>query len=211
MKKKYTLFTCLFIFMLVLSLPLTASAASNKKKAVKAYKKFLSKSTITLTRPSKTKVNSKKIKFATAYLDGDNIPELIIDRTATLAKMPWGSPQFSPNAYAVFTYKKGKVKQIGYANSNYQVTQYYKNKGIFKQTGTTYIDEGKVQAETFYKINGNKSTNFATREGASYFLNGTSVDKNTFDAGINSYTGGASPTALKFYKNTKSNRNKKIK
>lgn len=209
MKKKRIFVTCLTIVVLTLALTLTASAASKKKKAVNAYKKFLSKSTITIQNP-KTKVKTKKLKFAVVYLDNDNIPELIIDRTSTLAKMPWGAPAFSPNCYLIYKYT-GKVKQIAHANSNFAINTYFKGKSIFVQSGFIDDGNGKKTFNTYNHITGSKLTQIASQVGDKYLVNNKEATKADYEKEIKKYTGGASPTSIKYYKNTASNRKKKIK
>ena len=123
--------------LLILTLVFTAipampgEAASTKSKALSAYKKKLSASKVTVLPPGKkVTVNyydtvtyryskSAAVKFAIAYIDNDNIPELIL--------------QDNRYCYGVWTYKSGKVRCVHWGDSLTDPYGYYKKKGIFEE------------------------------------------------------------------------------
>lgn len=98
----------------------SANSAKLKKNALKAYREMLS---------SKAKLNKKmgntyqsialsKVSFALAYIDNDDVPELIVN----------GNDQY------LFTYRNNKVKLV-YAFEqlgNYRPFGYYKRKSVFR-------------------------------------------------------------------------------
>ena len=109
MMKKRTGVTVLLLMltlMMVLVSGIPAQAAGKKKKAMKAYRKFLEQS------PS-------DVMWGTVYLNKDSIPDLV---TYT-SLVPIGKPH-------VYTYRKNKVVAASYSAASYCYSQYYKKKGV---------------------------------------------------------------------------------
>lgn len=192
-------------------------AASTKSKAIAAYKKKLSKSKVTVLPRGKkvldindnyvTYRSSKKanVKFALAYIDNNNVPELILED--------------SHYGYGVWTYKGGKVTCVLWGDSYDEPYGYYRKKGIYEERSWT---EGSPFYKIFYKYKNGKMTKKLTKfvyevgepEAEYYFCTKpyyTSVSKATFRKKLKSYVGSTKVTKFKLKKNNSSNRKKYLK
>lgn len=211
MKKRLKLLLFMTMVMLLCALPLSASAASKKTKALKAYASYLSKSSITLTthtmgRTRTAPWKTKDLKFAIAYLDNDNIPELIL------------TPKALPSiGIMTFTYKNGKVKMTGDLLSGksdgHEKFYYYKKKsGVAK-------DNGEGWFEYYLYKSGSSGFRYFAEEDAEHNLyrklmpNGevSECRKSSFNSIIKRKLGTTKKTAFVFYNNTKQNRAKYLK
>ena len=210
-------------FMLILTLvvamipAVSGEAASTKSKALAAYKKKLSKSTVTVLPRGKkvididdnyvTYKSSKKVnvKFALAYIDNNNVPELIL--------------QDDHYGYGVWAYRHGKVTCVHWEDSYGDPYGYYRKKGIYEDK--TYT-EGSPFYKHFYKYKSGKMTQklgkFVFQEGepeAEYYIHSGSssreVSKSTFRKKLKSYVGSTKVTKFKMHKNTSKNRKKYLK
>ena len=214
MKKRSILFMIMLLF--ACSLMVIPSrktyAASAKSKAIKAYKKKLSKSTVAVF-PKGLKVydefweppisykstKSSQVTFALAYITKDNVPELIIK-----------DPKYG---YALFTYKKGKVKRLQYCDNYDFPGGYYKKKGIYLGYAST---EGSVGYDMYYKVTSSKvkrvmNVTFSDEESPRYEVNSKEVSASQFKKARKSYVGKTKLTKIKMRKNTKANRKKYMK
>ncbi len=82
MKKKISLLLVLFTMVIMMIAAMPASAAQKNKgakKALKAYSKYLTKSKIRIYKGAKVIKKNQITRFAVAYIDNDNIPELIFE------------------------------------------------------------------------------------------------------------------------------------
>ena len=205
--------------LLILTLVFTAipampgEAASTKSKALSAYKKKLSASKVTVLPPGKkVTVNyydtvtyryskSAAVKFAIAYIDNDNIPELIL--------------QDNRYCYGVWTYKSGKVRCVHWGDSLTDPYGYYKKKGIFEDLHYT---EGSPFYKYFYQFRNGKMTHKLTKivqeQGqpyAEYMIRSRMVSKAVFKKKLKSYVGNKQVTKISLRKNTRANRKKYLK
>lgn len=210
-------------FMLILALvaamipAVPGEAASTKSKALAAYKKKLSRSTVTVLPKGKkvidlddnyvTYKSSKKsnVKFALAYIDNNNVPELIL--------------QDDHYGYGVWAYRHGKVTCVHWEDSYGAPYGYYRKKGIYEDI---VYSEGTPFTKSFYKYKSGKMTlklsKFVYCEGepdAEYYtgsmLYGKEVSKSTFRKKLKSYVSSTKVTKFKMHKNTSKNRKKYLK
>ena len=199
------------VMVLALIPPVKSEAASTKSKALSAYKKLLSKSTVAVI-PKGKKVcdrndnyvtyNSSKrsnVKFTIAYIDNDNVPELI------LYDYKYG--------YGVWRYKSGKVQCVLWGDTYDVPYGYYKKKGIYVETayseGTPYTrcysqyknGKMKLKLSVFVWYEDSEDPDESTPE---YYIgntyNGTQVSKTTFNKRLKSYVGGTKITKIKLKK-----------
>ena len=208
MSKKLRL-SLLFILMLTIlmsAIPVQA-ATSTKTKAMKAYNTFLSRKTVKVANDT---VPSAKVKFAIAYIDNDDVPELIVRGTHTYSiGLQSGKP--TDHGFQVYTFKNGKVKKTGlfYAidkidpGIDASITKYYKKKNcviaVENYSGDKYTDiRGKVSLikfnDSFYTGNRDKK-----------------ITKKEFAKTLKKIVGSKKATTVKYYKNTKANRKKILK
>ena len=210
---------------LILMLVLTAipampgEAASTKSRALSAYKKKLSASKVTVL-PAGKKVQNRNdryvtyryskranVKFAIAYINNDNVPELILE------DRHYG--------YGVWTYKSGKVKCVHWGDTYYSPYGYYRKKGIYEDISWS---EGSPFTKCFYQFKNGKMTEklnkFVYEEGrpdADYYqFSGSSrypkeISKAVFKKKLKSYVGKTNVTKLSLKTNTSSNRKKYLK
>lgn len=192
-------------------------AASKKSKALNAYKKKLSQSTVTVIPKGKrvitwddkivTYKSSKRanVKFALAYIDNDDVPELILQDTYY--------------GYGVWVYTGGKVKCVHWGDSYDEPYGYYRKKGMYEDISHS---EGTPFGKRFYKFKNNKMTfkllKWVYCEGqpeAEYSIISSGkekyVSKATFKKKLKSYVGNTKVTKITMRKNTSSNRKKYLK
>ncbi|MDO5132580.1 MAG: hypothetical protein Q4D81_06325 [Eubacteriales bacterium] len=196
---------------------MSGEAASTKSKALSAYKKKLSQSTITVL-PKGEKVldrndnyvtykSSKKsnVEFAIAYIDNNNVPELILED--------------KNYGYGVWTYRNGKVKCVLWGDTYDAPYGYYRKKGIYEDIA---YSEGTPFTKCFYKFKDGKMTlklsKFVYEKGhaeADYYIGGTysgrQVSLAEFRKKLKSYVGNTKVTKIKMKSNSKKNRNKYLK
>lgn len=206
----------LILTLVVALLPvMPGEAASTRSKALAAFKKKLSKSTVTVLPRGKKVINyddryvtyksskSSNVRFALAYIDNNNVPELILE-----------DPYYG---YGVWVYKKGKVSCIHWGDSYDSPYGYYKKKGIYEDI--TY-SEGSPFTKSFYQYKNGKMTErlskFVHQEGrpeADYSFHNPykEVSKAAFKKRLNSYVGKTAVTKLYPVKNTSKNRKKYLK
>ncbi len=104
------------------------------KKAIKAYRKYLKQSRIKWT--NWTYYGREQFKFVLADLNGDGVPELILQNN--------GGAPYNEGHEAAFCYYNGRVKEIGRDN---EIRRYYPEKGMM----VTY-DSGMNCMESYMKI-----------------------------------------------------------
>lgn len=143
------------------------------------------------------------VEFAVAYIDNNNVPELILHRKASKGcECAW-----------VFTYKKGKIVRVkGQGTQKYQfrssISGYYKKKGIFAyrmledDTGTLYLR---------LKGTKEKTLNCWKSDLGYYMIKGDQVSKSAFQRYLRNKTAGKKYTKIKWYANTPGNRKKHLR
>lgn len=211
----------LLILMLVFTaIPaMPGEAASTKSKAMSAYKKKLSSSKLTVLPAGRKVMNrndryvtyrySKRanVKFAIAYINNDNVPELILeDKTY---------------GYGVWAYQGGKVKCVHWGDTYNSPYGYYRKKGIYEDIAWS---EGSPFTKCFYKFKNGKMTEklqkFVIQEGeaeAYYFQVSSSsrypkeISKAVFKKKLKSYVGSTHVTKISLKSNTSANRKKYLR
>ena len=115
-RKKYAVLFLFAVMLVAVCVPVPAQAkTSKKKKAIKAYKKFLSKneSNFTAVEGDTTTKNSENYKKCSSFmlldLNKDGIAELIT----------YHDTAYKKGTLYVYTYKKGKVRLLKDKNKNY--------------------------------------------------------------------------------------------
>ena len=127
-------------------------AASTKKKALKAYKKILSKKKLRINVEEAKTVRTSKLSFAIAYIDDNNVPELILKRT--------NNDDIGFYCHNLFyIYRKGKTKRLTASYGNISMTgYYYKKSGCFQvyedgdETFYLKLESGKLVDAPYYRI-----------------------------------------------------------
>lgn len=187
-------------------------AASNKTKALRAYRKLLSQTTI--KRDAYTTFKTKDCRFALAYIDNNSIPELIVYCSSTSHIECKG---------ALYTYRKGKLqyvcklmldtrKRLGY----YPKTGWFVDNTTYQGYGTDEfykLKSGKVKDDVEYFRSVEYNGKNYTATGFSIVTNGKyqEVSATVFNRSLRYNTNNKSFKTFKFYKNTKSNRTKYLK
>ena len=209
--------------LLILALVITmipavpGEAASTKSRALKAYRKKLSHSTVTVLPKGKRVINrndnyvtyksskKKNVKFALAYIDNNNVPELILE------DLNYG--------YGVWAYKNGKVTCIHWGDTYDEPYGYYRKKGIYEDRAWT---TGSPFYKRFFQYKNGRLTKklskFVFEIGepeAEYYICTkpyyTKVSKSAFRKKLKSYVGNTKVTKFKLKKNNSSNRRKYLK
>ncbi len=192
------------IMSLTFALSFTSQAASNKTKALKAYKKMLSQTTIDRNG---WPIKSKNCQFSIAYIDNDNVPELVLYNDQDVPHMGgYGT---------LFTYRKGKVQFVAEMNlDSSSLAGYYKKKGIY----TSYYYQGG-ESISYNKLSKGASSTVLSQSRRliglkmgpwSYRKNITDITKKQFTKQLKKYVGSKKITKFKFYKNTAKNRKKYV-
>ena len=173
-----------------------ARAASSKKEAIKAYNEMVSSwKKIAKYFPDLYLYDSRSAlyncDYSIAYLDNDNIPELIFRTIDELY---------------IFKYKKGKIVKLDYYEFS-QLDQgsldfgYYKKKGVFwvksyfeGDVSIFYnkLKKGRVTFIGAKRIQGSKVL--------SYSINGKKVSKSNFDKTIAKKVGKTKPIIINNFK-----------
>ncbi len=213
----------LMVLIITLMVPgLSGMAATQKQKALNAYKKVLSQKTVDVLgkgrenfryyhtadglSPKFEKYSPTKasdVQFAIAYIDNDSVPELILKYRK--------SNEQSPGIFAVFTYKNGKVVRVNAGGGCDQFAGYY------SKTGTYRVDNYyETYTKDYHKLNNAKTSTILRYDSSSGYSkvvkgNEIHIDRASFAKLYSSATKGKSLTKVKFYKNTAGNRNKYLK
>jgi len=191
----------LSLILTMIAFPEMQTMAAPRKGGMKAYQKFLSKNTITVKEIGK----SKKVepdRFAVIKLNNDKIPELVVQAGLN---------------YYLFTYKKGKVKQVGnsyFGSSPIWTIGYYPGKSIlclngFAGVGSSYYRymKAKIKNCTISEI----ASRIHLMNFVDYRISEKSVGKTAFDRYMAGQTGRTSMKTITFSNNNKKNRQKKLR
>ena len=200
------------LLLVMLLCPLEIQAASQKTKAITAYKNMLSKETMQWGNDDYYKaVPTSKCAFTLAYIDNNSVPELIV-YTGDVSR-PAGNA-------VIYTYRNGKVQVVtntytGHFYVDNTVFSYYKKKGIFI---STYVMGGVT--DNYYRLSKNKANKKLTAGnsfiyGKSWYKFSGKTDKKTtkskFNKALKKLVGSTKKTNAKFYWNTSANRKKYLK
>ena len=178
--------------------PTDVQAASQKSKATSAYRSFMSKSKIPWGTYSRLKVSTSKCSFTLAYINNDNIPELVVTTHEVAHAVGYG---------AIFTYKNGKVQGVANFNQDDSKFKYYKKKGVYPNSGSDCV------LATFY----NNGVRTDMKKGTTYYKANkygvrTKTSKSTFNKTLKKLVGNNKKVAkVSLKKNTAANRKKYIK
>lgn len=201
---------------------MNVSAASQRQRALSAYKKWLSSSRVCVLKRGAHYTGSDgisyltyrstkatNVKFALAYIDNDNIPELIVYTKGGIHGL-----------YGVLTYKNGKVRRVSSSDGWTVLMGYYKKTGYILEKGYT---EGCIVHKIYCKKVGNKLVSKFTQSmhgydsGSDYVIHKSSskwpvsISKKTFYTKLRKEIRGQKKISFKFYKNTAANRKAKLK
>ena len=197
------------------------SAATQKQQALKAYKQFLSKSTVTiiplgrryedqwsLRMVNYTGTPSSKVRFAIAYIDNDSIPELIIERI---------EDHMTCALFGIFTYKNGKVLWVKAGRGYDYYIGCYAKTGTFLTRDTT---DGALYHDQYTVFKNGKATPKLTKTVAPYEFkeyyrnqNGglKKISFQAFSRLLKNLNGGRKLTRVNYHNNTAGNRNTYLK
>lgn len=187
-------------------------AASQKSKALSAYKKFLSKSYVKIGygKDENYKAYPKNWKFALAYIDNDSVPELVIDAGYDYRSYP---------CTMVYAYTGGKVKKVSEETGHGATFKYYKKKGMLRYDWAYH----GYASKDYVRYNSGKGTHFLSaytdRDGSEAYYKGSwsgrpyenEISKSLLLKNLRKYVGTTTPTKAVYHKNTSSNRTKYLK
>ena len=222
--KKTKIRNRLLLFVLVLAFFVPSAngyASTQKQKALDAYKSMLSKSKVSILNSGSkyfdrkknglvtySPTTSSKVQFAIAYIDNNDVPELIVKR--------------SDGLFAVFTYKNSKIYRVKAGDTCDRFAGYYKKTGGYKliDSSESYYDD-KIQYEDYYLLTSSGSTKKLSKyvRPNENKIEYRSVNKSniitishaSFKSKFVSLTKGKALTKVKYYSNTAANRKKYLK
>ena len=207
----------LVLLCVILMVPhVNANAATQKQKAMSAYKKMLSASRVYVL-PNNTKYYddyhyrtliyhgslSKSVYFGLAYIDGDGIPELILRAKCNGVSL-----------FSVWTYKNGRTYRVGYGKG------YNEFKGYFLKTGMYLVrsySDGTPFTDSYYKLSGTKATELIEKFDhgyggyADYSIGGRTCTAKAFAAKRKSLTRGQAMKKVSYVRNSAASRKAKLK
>lgn len=200
----------LLVVLVAFAMPLSAQAASQKTKAIKAYKIFLSKAMIPWD--DDWNVRASRCSFGLAYIDGDNVPELIVSTSDVSHAAGYGR---------IYAYKNGQVKRVANLAMNDSKCSYYKKKGVvidtYAQGGSTknYKKLTAAGLTTKLAVFSNVAKVPWLPKGTSYYkmtgYTNKKVSKATFHKELKKLVGNKKATKVSMRKNTVANRKKYLK
>lgn len=210
----------MIIVLMTLMIPAMPSEASAKSTALTMYRKLLNKSRISVL-PQRVEVegpnytlvrywssNASNVKFCLAYIDGDDVPELILSdrnygfgiwtyKNGSYRCLFWGDLYCSPVGYF---YKKGIFRDNEYSEGSPFTRDYYKLQVGVKRQRIQYesCNNGPERLEIWgrYIRSGSR---FKKVGNADYYKN------------LRKYTGKTSMSMIYLHNNTSANKKKYIK
>ena len=234
-KKLLGIISGLMILCIVLAwmMPMQTQAVSQKRKAMKAYKKYLSQKLLkyydidgdqyeyeedeelTSDEPGDlitVYAYARKVKFATAYIDNDKIPELIVYIGNSLNADVLGDHPYGQ----LYTYKAGKVKCLGgFSLWKPSKSKYYKKNNLIAD----YAFDSSDHRIEYLKIRGDfidlklwKS--YITKDSIEYYYwndRTEEISKKQYNKKLEKLKGNNKSSKFKWHKNTKKNRKKYLK
>lgn len=202
MKKKTI--TLLSVLLIILCFAFPAQAASKKDKAINAYREFL-------TQKEVLENTSTGDMFGIAYLNNDNIPDLVM----------YYKRDFPVGKACVYTYKNNKVVLVSFNDSDCYYSKYYKKKSVvlgvpvFKGSSKSYKNFFSVKFTTEF---GAGVDPIVSQENGKYFKydpksdgGRTQITKKKFNKLLKKKIGSTKATKIKYYKKTKENVNRYLK
>ena len=210
MKRNRKGIIAMIVLLLAMIMPLNAQAASQKTKAIQAYKQLLSKSTIAWD--NNWTVKSAHCSFGLAYVNKDNIPELVVRNSQDVSRA---------GGYGrIYTYKNVKVQQIAKLSLNNSRFSYYKKKSVYTDT---YSLGGVTR--WYIKLSGTKSVKkldtFTNTAKVSWLPKGTSyykyantnkkISQSVFNKELKKLVGKKKITNVTLRKNTAANQKKYLR
>lgn len=174
----------------------------------------MSKSKIPWGTYSRLKVSTSKCSFTLAYINNDNIPELVVTTHEVAHAVGYG---------AIFTYKNGKVQGVANFNQDDSKFKYYKKKGVYI---SCYVMGGETHNYCKYPNSGsdcvlatfyNNGVRTDMKKGTTYYKANkygvrTKTSKSTFSKILKKLVGNNKKVAkVSLKKNTAANRKKYIK
>ena len=212
----------MLMVMIVAVIPAVPSEASAKSVALSKYRQLLSKSRISVIPQGKKVMGddyreiryyssaAKYVKFSIAYIDADDVPELILHDTRY--------------GYGVWTFKGGYFRCLQWGDFYDFPVGYYKKKGIFRINATT---EGSPYYRVYYKMQTGKNTvKIQTQvcfdgdvdaetlnEWLGFYIGNSrkKVSSAVFYKNLKKYVGTTKMTQIYMHNNTGANRKKFIK
>lgn len=218
----------MIIVLMVLMIPAMPSEASAKSIALSKYRALLNKSRISVLPQGKVIEQYKKIdgeydyyhvkywsskaskvKFCLGYIDGDDIPELILSDKDC--------------GYGVWTFKNGSFRCLFWQDYYGSPVGFYYKKGVFRQN--EYTGESPFSRQ-YYKLQIGKKRQLLQEEGCQFRPNGgikvwsytlmsgskeKSVSCAAYYKNLKKYTGNTKMTPIYLHNNTSANKKKYIK
>ena len=205
-------FRGLLLGLLILAAAAPVSAATEKAKALKAYREFMSQKKITLSvmlgeDNASAKFNAANMIFAVIYLDRNSLPELVVDNSANIS-----GNFYSPFGTAIFAWENGEVKQIFIVDTNYKIRKYYRKKGVM-----TFVNQARSSLMVTGRIRNEEETVIAVKDGKKlygpdYFAGkAKKISKAQYHRLIKKAAGSAKLRKITYYANTEANRKKYLK
>ena len=218
MKRQLKAFLLVMLCIVLVVPAMNVSAATQRQKAMAAYKKYLSQSKV-YVMPKGTSYSSShgkytysgtsasQAQFCIANIDGDGIPELII--SAKYAEWYFCT---------VLTYKNGEISRIKYYKAA-DFIGYYPKTGIYlikEAYKKAHYEKGDGYSDRYEKMSGTSAKTVMAKEvqplgETAYFVDGKPCRIKAFAASRTQKTKGTSLVRGKFLKNTAANRNQKLK
>lgn len=196
----------LLLILAAAAAPANVQAASQKAKAVKAYKNMLSKKTMHWGNNKDFDIPVKNCVFATVYIDKDSVPELIVHSPDI--------PHWS-DCSVLYRYKNGKVQEVKSFSADDRFS-YYKKKGVFVGSDLSsgivksvyyQLSKGKASA----KLTVNKNVEGIGGKWTKYYSGKKQVTKSQFNKSLKKMAGARKKTTVKLHKNTAGNRGRYLK
>ena len=215
-KKKLQRITALFILVLIFAMGIETAnsyAASQKRKALKAYRHLLEQEKINFEEEEDIEEGSwdklENMQFAIAYIDKDKVPELIIYSGE-------GNEHGIYGAGILYTYKKNRLRRVGNLGiSIAKRVRYYKRKGYIMDVVYDDMEHDWIE---FTKLSGTKLKYCSTGTEYDYDHNkwrytykGKYCSKSSYKTKIRKMTRRKSASKFKWRKNTYENRKKYLK
>lgn len=212
----------LILVLMTLMIPTMPTEASVRSTAIAKYRMLLKKGRISVLPQGKMVTNNNDdpvrywsskasdVKFCLAYVDGDDVPELI------LRDYHYG--------FGIWSYKNGSFRCLHYSGADVQMVGYYKKKGVFRENTNLGIG---IFDRKYYKLQTGKSkycfqyehclsngTASSTTVHGRYILSGNKekrVSSSAFYKNLKKYTGGASMSRAYLHNNTAAKRKQFLK
>ena len=162
-----------------------SAPAADRNEWIKAYKNIL----LNLDKED-IELNDQKPKFCLCFIDGDDIPELVVS-----------TGDFHAASCYLFTFSNGKAVNLG-PFGTFGTVQYVENSGIVIDSlgNTGYLNE------TYYKLENGMidsllDIEIETGDSEIYMIDGSEITKAQYDSLVAKVTGGTNPISSPEYEN----------